>query len=527
MPRRAGSPGPATWMMAMFVVWVGLAFLTAAAEDVLYCPVCGARNPAANRFCVKDGSPIPRLEPARRTPGFTRSPGTYSAEEIQQVMERVSKSVVRIRARTTTTYRYPVTWWKDDEDAYHHTAQLGKITASDLDERLAGSGFVISAEGEIVTNAHVASPSGLKADLTVETLDGNTFPARIVGVDAACDLALLKVDTAEIPPLSWGDSSGIRVGQETWAIGNPLDIGLSVARGTISGLGGMRMGLNQIESFIHSDAHSTHGNSGGPLVDVLGRVLGVTDMGFEEERGQGYAIPSQMARLVIDRLRRNGSYPRGYVGLHVRPVDSEAIKKFIIKRSDGAVVQYVLPGTPAVSAGFLPGDVIYGINGRHAPSTYLLQESISSVGPSAPIRLMVDRQGKEMELTVTTRQRPDAPRIDPLEELEGYMRVWFEEEPSQKKVIIRDPAGSRKAPGIYNGAWVKSVLPAEDWPVESITHNYYKTRAKPTRIDSLRDLRAACARAHLGGRMAITFEIDYPVNPVASVAFDELWPIIL
>jgi S1-C subfamily serine protease len=514
-------------MTATFVIVLQLAFLTAAADDVLHCPVCGARNPAANRFCIKDGSSIPPLDPARRSSGFTRSPGTYSAEEIQQVIERVSKSVVRIGARTTTTYKYPVTWWKDEEAAYYQTAMLGRIATSELDERMAGSGFVIGAEGEIVTNAHVASPDGLKADLSVETMDGRSFPARLVGVDVASDLALIKVDTTEIPPLSWGDSSAIRVGQESWAIGNPLDIGLSVARGTISGLGGMRMGVNQIESFIHSDAHATHGNSGGPVVDVLGRVLGVTDMGFDEEKGQGYAIPAQMARLVIDRLHRNGSYPRGYVGLHVRPVDSEALKKFNIKRSSGAVVQSVLPETPAVAAGLRPGDVVYGINGRHAPSTYLLQEAISSVGPSATIRLMVDRQGKELEVTLTTRLRPDAPRIDPLEELEGYMRVWFEESPQLKKVFVRDPARSLRSPGIYNGVWVKSVLPAQDWPAEAITHNYYKTRAKPIRIGSLQDLRAACARAHLGGRMAMTFEIDYPREPIASVMYDELWPIIL
>jgi serine protease DegQ len=512
--------------IAAGLVWIGLAIPAGAAGDEVFCPVCGAPNPAANRFCTKDGSSIPPLEETRRTPGFVRSPGTYSAEEIQQVVERVSKSVVRISARTTTTYRYPVTWWKDDESEYYNLAMLGKITATDLDERLAGSGFAIEP-GEIVTNAHVASPDGMQAALTVETLDGRTFPAKLVGVDPASDLALLRLETTEIPPLAWGDSTAVRVGQETWSIGNPLDIGLSVARGTISGLGGMRMGLNQIESFIHSDAHSTHGNSGGPLVDVLGRVLGVVDMGFDTEKGQGYAIPSQMARLVIDRLRRNGSYPRGYVGLHVRPIDSEAVKKFNIKRSAGSVVQAVLPGTPGAVAGFQPGDVLYGINGRHAPSTYLLQEAISSVGPSASVRLMVDRQGKEIELSVTTRLRPAAPRIDPLEELEGYLRVRFEEEPARKQVIVRNPARSQRAPGLFDGVWVKSVLPAQDWPAEAITHNYYKTRAKPTRIEGLRDLRAACARAYLGGRMAMTFEIDVPEYPIASVEFDELWPIIL
>src|SRR5439155_8960370 len=100
-----------------------------------------------------------------------------------------------------------------------------------------------------------------------------------------------------------------------------------------AGLGGTRIGINQVEAFVHSDAHITHGNSGGPLVDVLGQVLGVSDIAYSDAKGQGYSIPSRMARLVIDRLRRDGRYERGFVGLQVRPVDSENAKKFALKRN--------------------------------------------------------------------------------------------------------------------------------------------------------------------------------------------------
>lgn len=492
-----------------------------------YCPACGAQNRAENRFCLKDGTALPAIDPGRRMRGFVRLPGTYSPEEIQQVMHRVSESVLRIRVRTTTTYKYPSVYWKDEEAEYFHRAMLGKIETSDSDARLAGSGFVISPDGEIVTNAHVASPDGMKADLTVETQDGRSFPARLLGVDHASDLALMKIDAGLIPPLAWGDSSSIRVGQETWSIGNPLDIGISIARGTISGFTGTRIGINQVEAFVHSDAHITHGNSGGPLVDVLGSVFGVSDVGFSTAKGQGYSIPSRMARLVIDRLRRDGRYDRGFVGLHVRPVDSESIRKFGLTRNEGAVVESVLPGTPAQRAGFQPGDVLYGINGRSAVSTYLLQEAVSSVGPGAPIRLMVDRRGQALEVQSTTTLRPVAPRIDPLQDVQSYLRIRFEEDTRKKQVIIRDPSRSQRAPGLYEGNRVKSVLPAQDWPEEPVTHNYYKTRARPIPIDSLDDLRSALKRAYLGGRVAVTFEIDNPSAPVASVAFDEIWPILL
>jgi serine protease Do len=373
----------------------------------------------------------------------------------------------------------------------------------------------------------VARPDGLEADLTIETSDGRSFPSRLVGVDTASDLALLKIDNGSIPPLNWGDSRKIRVGQETWAIGYPLDIGITIVRGTIAGFSGMRIGINQIEAFVHSDAHITHGNSGGPLVNVFGEVLGVSDIVFSGSKGQGYSIPSRMARLVIDRLRRDGRYDRGFIGLHVRPVDSELIKKYGLKRGRGSVVISVLPQSPAQSAGFKPGDVVYGINGRLAESTYLLQEAVSSVGPGREIKLRLDRGGEMMVRPVKTMLRPTAPRIDPIEQLTSHLRIWFDEDRKKKRVIVRDPHRSRRAPGLYEGALVKSVLPAQDWPEAPITLNYYKTRAKPVRIYSLDDLRSALERAYLGRRMAVSFQTDVSQAPIASVAFDALWPIIL
>jgi len=498
-----------------------------ASTGAIYCPVCGTENHAGSKFCRKDGTPLPAIEPGRRATGFVRSPGTYSPEEVQEVMQRVSRSVVRIRVRTTTTYKFPRTWWKDDTAEYYRRAMLGKIDTSSDDARSAGSGFVIAPKGEIVTNAHVATPDGMKADLTVEFQDGRSFPARLIGADRASDLALITIDSHEVPPLEWGDSGAVKVGQETWAIGNPLDIGISITRGTISSIAGTRAGFNQIESFLHSDAHITHGNSGGPLVDVFGHVVGVSDIAFTESKGQGYSIPSTMARIVIDRLRRDGQYERGYVGAIMRTIDSEMARKYGLTRTVGTVVDAVLPGGAAEQAGLKPGDVIYGVNGRQTSSSYQLQEAVSSVGPSAKVTFTIERTGKPMEIPVMTALRPPAPRGDPLVEMQGYLRLYFEEDAKHAQVIVRDPNRSRRAPGLWEGTVVKSVLPAQDWPEEPITLNYYRTRAKPVPVRSLDDLRKALSRAYLGGYMAATFEIDYTTAPIASVRFDELWPILL
>ena len=492
----------------------------------IFCTDCGAENRAGSKFCRADGKPLPALEPGRRPARFTRDPGTFSPEEVQEVMQRVAMSVVRIRVHATGTYKYPVTWWKDEEAEYYGRGQIGKIETSLDDARSAGSGFVIGEHGLIATNAHVARPSGLKADLTVEIHDGQSFPGRFIGVDTASDLALLSIDNDLLTPLTWGDSTELRAGQETWAIGNPLDIGISITRGTVSGIAGARMGHNQIESFLHSDAHITHGNSGGPVVDVFGHVVGVTDIGYSSEKGQGYAIPSLMARTVIEQLKRDGTYDRGYVGLTVKVIDADARSRFGLQ-GDGLMVDSILPGTPAERAGIKQGDVLLGVNGRRTASSYLLQEAVSSVGPAASIVLNGERGGKPVEFAVTTALRPAAPRIDPVTELEGYLRIRFEDDPNRGAVIILDPGRSRLAPGLFHGSAIKTVVPGQDWPETDLNLNWYRTRAKPVPIRSRADLARALARAHVGGRMAVAFETDYVFAPIAAVAFDESWALIL
>jgi S1-C subfamily serine protease len=515
------------WVVALLATLL-LFGAAAAGPETLYCPVCGAANPAGSKFCAQDGAPIPEFAATRQPAGFVRSADTFSDEEIQQTLDRVGQSVVRIRVRTTSTYKYPTTWWKDREAEYYARPMMGKIETSDSDQHFAGSGFAIGEDGEIVTNAHVASPEGMKAAVTVELHDGKSVEATVVAVDSASDLALLRVPPGTIAPLEWGDSQVVRVGQQVWVVGNPLDIGLSFARGTMSGIASTRVGLNQVEAFLHSDALIAHGNSGGPLVDVNGRVLGVNDATFSGERGQGYTIPSRMARLVVERLRK-GQYERGFVGLHVRPVDSDAVSLYNLTRHDGSVVEWVLPDTPAAKADLRPGDVLVGINGRATASTYILQEAVSSVGPGVAVKLSIDRQGKPMEVALTTMTRPASPRTEPLRDMQDYLRLYFEEDPKARVVTIRDPHRSRRAPGLYDGAIVKSVVPGQDWPEEPITLNYYKTRAKPFRIGTLDDLRTALARSHVGGRVAATFEVGYygVSEPIVSVAFDEVWPIFL
>jgi serine protease Do len=532
---RAKWPSPAmTIIVASALVLASLALSFAGASEAVFCPVCGARNPAGSRFCQEDGTPLPDLADGTYSTPFTQDPETVSAEEAQRYLRAASASVVRIRIKVKDPLRFPIAE-SDSDQGYSLTrtsisrhVNFGRLVTLD-DASYAGSGFVISATGEVVTNAHVASPFGASGAITVETRDGRSFPARLVGVDRASDLALLSVAGSGLPPLEWGDSSRVRLGAITWAIGNPLDIGLSVTRGTNASVAGVRAGINQIESYLHSDAYITHGNSGGPLVDVFGKVIGISDIGLGSAKGNGYSIASNLAGRVVERLRKNGRYDRGFLGMHVSPVDASSIKRLGLKAQRGVVVESVLPGSPAAAAGFARGDVLFGINGRLAVSSYQFQEAIGSVGAGIGLTITLDRGGERHDLKVTTVLRPDEPRIDPITALENWMFVRFEEDPKARRVVLRVPYAYSPAPahGFLEGSIIESVVPAQDWNDQPLTVFDYKRKARPMPVAGLDDLRKALQRAYLGQRVGVAFEMRRSQDPIVAVAFDELWPIVI
>lgn len=520
-------------IVAVVCVLLFPAVTPAADPEAVFCTGCGARNATGSRFCLMDGAPLPVLDPARYAAAFLRAPETFSTEETQQRVSGAARSVVRIRVKVPQPLRIPVV---EPREAIGYELQrwgsvrvnLGRLEK--LEEgRYAGSGFVVSPAGEVVTNAHVASPFGAQGSISVETHDGRSFPARLVGIDSATDLALLAVPGISLPPLPWGDSDGVRLGEITWALGNPLDIGISVTKGSIATRARMRAGINQVESYLHSDAYITHGNSGGPLVNALGQVVGITDIGLGAAKGNGYSIESNLARRVIDRLQQKGRYERGFLGLHVTQVDASSIKRFDLKVRAGVVVEAVLPGSPAEAAGFRRGDVLFGINGRQAISTFLFQEAVSGVGAGRTLTVALDRGGQKLEVPVTTAARPEAPRTDPITDLETRMFVRFEEDPKQKKVVVRVPYSYSPSPryGFLEGSIVESVVPAQDWPEEPLDFFDYKKKARPVPVSGLNDLRRALQRAYLGQRIGVAFEFRRPKDPIAAVAFDEIWAIVI
>lgn len=264
-----------------------------------------------------------------------------------------------------------------------------------------GSGVIVSPDGYILTNNHVVD----EADkVTVELTDKRSFTAKVVGVDAPSDVAVLKIDATGLPTLPFGDSSQVEVGDVVLAVGNPLNVGQTVTMGIISaksrstGIGGTA----SYEDFLQTDAAINRGNSGGALVNLRGELIGIPSQilsGTGGNIGIGFAIPSSMARNVMDQLVRAGKVRRAMLGVRVRSLDSDLAEQFGYKSTKGALVEVVEPGQPADQAGVKRGDIITEFQGQRIEDHTQLRNMASQTTPGSMVRFKVWRDGAERELS--------------------------------------------------------------------------------------------------------------------------------
>ncbi|WP_169337444.1 DegQ family serine endoprotease [Kiloniella laminariae] len=263
-----------------------------------------------------------------------------------------------------------------------------------------GSGFIIDASGYIVTNHHVIE--GADA-VTVRMHDGAVLDAKIVGSDEKTDLALLKVDTElELPATKWGDSDKSRIGDWVVAIGNPFGLGGSVSAGIISARA-RDINSGPYDDFIQTDAAINRGNSGGPLFNMDGQVIGVNTAIYSPSGGSigiGFAIPSAMAEHVIQQLRESGEVKRGWLGVHIQTVTEELAEGLRLDEASGALVASVAKDGPAEKAGILQGDVILEFNGRKVPEMRKLPRMVAETPIGREVDVVVWRKGERKTLQV-------------------------------------------------------------------------------------------------------------------------------
>ena len=273
-----------------------------------------------------------------------------------------------------------------------------------------GSGFVISQDGYIVTNNHVIDGAD---SITIEFMSGKEFSAKVVGTDPNTDIALLKVDTDEpLPFVPFGNSDEMRVGDWVMAMGNPLGQGFSVSAGIVSARGRALSG--SYDDYIQTDAAINRGNSGGPLFDMDGKVIGINTAIYSPTGGNiglGFAIPASLAEPVVAQLQSNGRVERGLLGIQIQPVTEELAQAMSLSSEKGALVAAVQPDSPALAAGLKAGDVIRSVDGKPVETIKELTRTISGMKPGSSVKLGFWRDGKDMTVTAKVGDQKDESAI--------------------------------------------------------------------------------------------------------------------
>jgi len=263
-----------------------------------------------------------------------------------------------------------------------------------------GSGFILAADGTIVTNNHVVDGA---TSIKVTLDDGTEVPAKLISRDTKNDLAVLKIKSDKpLPTVKWGDSDKLMPGDQILAFGNPFGIGTTVTAGIVSARG-RDLHSGPFDDFIQIDAPINHGNSGGPLMDVGGKVVGINTAIYSPNGGSvgvGFAIPSNQAQKVVAKLMKGGDIQYGYLGVQIQPVTEDVASAIGLDHASGALVSQVNGGSPAADAGIQTGDVITRFAGHDIKDPKDLSRAVADVSPGAREALDVWRNGKKMEISV-------------------------------------------------------------------------------------------------------------------------------
>ncbi len=270
-----------------------------------------------------------------------------------------------------------------------------------------GSGFVVSNDGYILTNNHVVREA---EQITVSFTDGREFAAKVIGQDPNTDVALLKIEATNLDFLTFDNSDDLDIGEWVMAVGSPLRLQGSVTVGVVSAKGRSELDIAPVEQFIQTDAAINMGNSGGCLLDMDGKVVGMNTAIATNNGGYmgiGFAIPSNILKHVMDQLRENGRVTRGYLGVSLQKIDSKLANAFNLDRSEGALITEVVKDSPADKAGLQSGDIVLKLNNKLIENVGALRSMIALMKPSETITLTIIRNKKQMDISCSIGTHPE------------------------------------------------------------------------------------------------------------------------
>ncbi|MCX8026758.1 MAG: DegQ family serine endoprotease [Thermodesulfovibrionales bacterium] len=324
-----------------------------------------------------------------------------TARAFSDIVKVVSPAVVNISS-TKTVNRQSGSF--DDFFDFFNPPQDSK--GKRWKEQSLGSGVVVSPDGLIVTNNHVIEQSD---EIRVILYDKRSFKAKVIGADPKTDIAIIRIDAKNLQTIPWSDSDKLQVGEFVLAIGNPFGLNHTVTMGIISAVGRADVGISDYEDFIQTDAAINPGNSGGPLVNTKGELIGINTAIFSKTggyQGIGFAVPSNMVRMVIDQLLKEGKVTRGWLGVTIQELSPELAQKFGLSSTEGALISDVTRGGPAHKAGIVRGDIILRYGGKKIKDVSTLRNLVAQTKVGSEVELLIWRKGKEYSTKVRIIEMP-------------------------------------------------------------------------------------------------------------------------
>jgi len=388
-----------------------------------------------------------------------------------------------------------------------------------------GSGFIISADGYVVTNNHVVSPDNRARleEITITMPDGTEYEADLVGADAASDLAVLKIRSNNtFPFVEFGDSSQTRVGEWVVAIGNPFGLGGTVTSGIVSAVYRNTGQGGAYDRYIQTDASINRGNSGGPLFDMRGNVIGINNAIFSPSGGSvgiGFAIPAEIAAPIVEQLRKGQEIERGYLGVNLQPMNDDLAASLGLQRNRGEIVQVVTEDSPAQRAGLKAGDIIVSVNGREVSSDQTVSFLVANLAPGESVPVEVLREGRRLTINTTLGKRPSeaelaqqAQTFDPDAE-EPMNPEQMDDVIAEKlglQVIEMNPqiARSLGVPADTKGLVIGAVDPNSDSAAKGLRRGDILLSANYQEVTTIAALREQINAAQEEGRDAVLLRIQ-------------------
>ena len=414
------------------------------------------KAPSASSYLSAAGS-----EPATAT-APAPVPASVAAFSYAPVVERVMPAVVTIRVEKRASM-VPTGGAQIPEELRRFFGdQIPQMRGQRAPrvQRGLGSGVIVSRDGYVLTNNHVVDGSDT---VKVELSDDRAFTAKVVGTDPATDLAVVKIDATALPVLEFGDSDAVKVGDAVLALGNPLGVGETVTSGIISAKGRQTSRDDSYQDFLQTDAAINHGNSGGALVNAGGQLIGIPSQILtpgDGNIGLGFAIPSNMAKHVMDQLIATGSVRRAKLGVTVQYITADLATSLGLPTTRGALISSIEDGSPAAKAGFKQGDVITSYNGKPVADSNQLRNSVASTKPGTTVQVQVLRNGRTETLTATVaelaaaRDRRASPEA---ERGEAQFGMTVEADRNGLTIVELDPAGAAAESGLRQGDVIEKV----------------------------------------------------------------------